>query len=102
MREPISALFDLESREVLWVDLKSFGDLTENQVESSWRGVEALLKAVVKSVPWRLHLQELARLHGECRGAEFVDERDSADIVFALKDGDYSPQNRSKILSELL
>ena len=102
MREPISALFDLESREVLWVDLKSFGDLTENQVESSWRGVEALLKAVVKSVPWRLHLQKLARLHGECRGAKFVDARDSADIVFALKDGDYSPQNWSKILSELL
>lgn len=99
----LPVLFDLQEREALWLDLRVYGTGSHNQVGSSWHNLERLVRLGVQMSQWKLHLAELAEWHIRSRGATQTQDREKADIVFALDPtADYHPGVWTKILSELL
>jgi len=105
-RNAIPAVFDLQTREVIWLDMSTSGRLGYS-FESSWgrtgrnikwRGgnnVEANKATTSEMIEFftmrnnKISLYELFETHGAARG-ELVTNRDEADYVFAW-DGDTTP-----------
>ena len=102
-RYAMPALFDLEKREVVWLDLKVFGLDGFNRAENSWQNLERLVRLGVNMQSWKLSLFDLAELHICHRQGVRTQNSQEADIHFTEdRSGDYHPGNWSKILSELL
>lgn len=96
-------LIDLKEMEAIWLDLSIYSVAQHAQVANSYQRLEQLVAAGMEMPRWRPTLNSLAQLHLNNRGAQQVPNREEADIVFALDSkADYSPQDWSKVLSELL
>jgi hypothetical protein len=99
-RSAIPVLFDLQTREAIWVDLSmnhSFG--RPNNVHSNKASVSDVVQATVNNEN-KVSLFELFELHASARGT-LVDDREDADIVFDWN-GDVSPKDVSVINSDYL
>lgn len=94
-------IFDLETREAIWVDLtqnlrgRALGGYN---VASNKEALVETVEALVSMKPVSLH--ELMLTHAQARGT-LVANREDADFVFA-EDGDFSPFETERVLSELL
>lgn len=85
-RSVMPVVFDLHERQAVWTDLPvSRNGHYVNNVENTQASIEQKLHAIL-NVNNKLSLYELFELHAVARG-ELVDQRDEADIVFALDEG---------------
>lgn len=99
-RNCIPMIFDLESREAIWVDtatIRSRG--YANNVESNRAGIEDVLRCFVLNSN-KVSLYELFTLHAEARGT-LVEDKTEADNVFSLTEGT-TPYDINKISSEFI
>lgn len=94
-------IFDLETREAIWVDLTqrlSGTRLYGRNVASNKDALVSTVEAMVGLRPPMMY--PLMLTHAIARGT-LVDKREDADFVFA-EDGDFSPFETERVLSELL
>lgn len=99
----VPVLFDLQTREAIWLDLRVHGNVLRSSVETSWQDIESLVRLGRRMPDWRLTLHELAELHIQARGGRRTSDPTVADVRFSLdSQGDYHPGNWTKVLSELL
>lgn len=100
-RRCVPVMFDLLTREAIWIDMDGVGDLGYgyggNNVESNRASIEQTLNAIVNCTH-KLSLEELFKLHGEGRGT-LVEDKDEADTVFGLE-GDVTPYDINAILAD--
>ena len=100
-------LIDLETREVVWIDLphSSSGNYNwgwgGNNIESNMASSSEIMEMSASMANMKTTLGDVFRLHAEARGDEIVDNRGDADYVFAW-DGDVTPYDISLINSEFL
>jgi hypothetical protein len=97
-RTVIPAIFDIETRQVIWVDM-SLKNSGINNVENGMSQIQAVGDTFSKMD--KMTLQELFVFHGLARDAEFVTDREEADIVFA-EDGDVRPFDLDVIMAEYM
>jgi len=108
-RNAIPVIFDLKTREAIWVDLATKGvpkswhyrgwGRSCNNVESNRASIKQILKAVT-SLNNKPILYDLFMTHAVSRG-DIVENKDEADIVFGL-DGDITPKDINIINSEYI
>lgn len=110
-RNAVPVIFDLVDRKAIWVDLTSpprwssegsFGrwGTSCNNVETNRATVEETIEAMV-SMANKVSLYELFEIHARSRG-EIVKNREDADVVFSLFEGDITPFNIDVINAEYL
>ena len=95
-------IFDLMSREAIWVDLSIRAEGGYHNVHSTKTQITDIMDTMVNLTPPSLH--DLFWLHATGRGCEWVYDRSEVDedtTVFAL-DGTVTPFDTEKILSEYL
>jgi len=90
-------IFDLETREAVWVDLSMQIDGGYSNVANTKGQIKGVVEAMVSLTPPNLY--DLFVAHGTARGT--LVPRDEADLVFAM-DGDVTPFDVETILSEYL
>jgi stress response protein SCP2 len=87
----IMCAYDVETREMIWIDDLSNGDFTRfepNTLHTNLKGVTMnTYKAIHMEKP---NIDDVIRINVEARGGELVENREDADLVFAL-DGDIKP-----------
>lgn len=95
----IPVLFDLKTREAIWVDVvgKS-GDYFFNNIESNKVSTEEILKSLV--LMQKPNLYDLFSLHAESRG-NIVKNKKEADTIFSLEEG-VTPYDINEINSNYL
>jgi hypothetical protein len=94
-------IFDLETREAIWVDLTQRLNGTRRYGRNVASNKDALVSTVEAMTSLRPPtLYELMSIHGAARGT-LVPTREDAEFVFA-EDGDFSPYEAERILAELL
>jgi len=99
-RVAVPAVFDLEKREAIWLDLTAkSGNTRNNNVESNSATLVDLITAAL-SLEDKPNLHSLFTLHAQTRG-ELVEEREQADTVFAFDTG-ITPFHTAKILSDFI
>jgi hypothetical protein len=90
-------IFDLETREAVWVDLSMQIGGGYSNVSSTKGQIKSTVEAMVSLTPPNLY--DLFAAHAAARGT--LVSRDEADLVFAM-DGDVTPFDVETILSEYL
>jgi len=101
----ISVIFDLKTREAIWVDLTTkrnqmySGYRVGNNVEANRASIQDVLKSIT-SLDNKPTLYDLFRLHQLARGV-VVPEKEMANTVFDLEDG-IGPRDINTINSEYL
>jgi hypothetical protein len=100
-RRTVPILFDLHTREAIWVDVELDGlnVRVPNNIENSSISTENVVRALT-SLDNKTNLYELLELHGASRG-ELVENKEDADTVFSLTEG-ILPTDINKINSELI
>lgn len=91
-------IFDLETREAIWVDLTTRVGGFGGNVANTKGQLLSVTEAMTTLTPPTLH--SLLALHVNARGS-WADDRESADTVFAV-DGTVSPFDTDVLLSEYL
>lgn len=109
-RNAIPVIFDLHERKAIWADIatstrSSFGrsygfSRSGNNIENNKATTEDMVEAFV-SLDNKITLGELFELHAKARGT-IVEEKDEADFVFGLDDGNVTPYNITEINAEYL
>jgi len=90
----VPCFFDLKNREVIWMDTvlpgKSYGEdfVASNSLANNVATVSDMLEAYQKMADTKLTVRDLVKLHANAVGAEIVFERQSADFVVGLGEGD--------------
>jgi|SaaInlStandDraft_4_1057021.scaffolds.fasta_scaffold10231_3 enamine deaminase RidA (YjgF/YER057c/UK114 family) len=86
-RAVMPLVIDLESREVIWLDLAGMSSNGgwSSTVEANMVGIQATAYAMVNMV--KPNLYDLFLMHGVGRGSTFVDTKEEADTVFSIEDG---------------
>lgn len=92
------AIFDLVERKVIWVDM-SFSGSAINNIEYGMSKIQLIGETF--SNMKKMNLQELFTMHAFARGAEIVENREDADLVYA-EDGDIKPYDLDVIASEYM
>lgn len=100
-RNCVPLLIDLETREVIWVDLPSGGRSFINNVERNMATITEIMEMSVNMSKMKTTLWEVFNLHANARAEEIVSDREDADIVFDW-DGDVTPYDVSRLNSEFL
>jgi len=98
----IPILVDLETKEIIFIDLYVNGLHTHNRVEGAYEDISSITREVAKFSETRPNLMSLAAYHAEGRNAELVQDKDDADITFGVHGCDYNAGDVEVILSELL
>lgn len=99
-RNVMPVLFDLQERQIIWVDLPVSRDgYYINNVENNAASIQQKLRAIVQADN-KLSLYELFSLHAEARG-ELVEDKSEADTMFALDEG-VTPFHVNTINSEFI
>lgn len=94
-------IFDLETREAIWVDVNRRLDGQRAYGRNVASNKDALIDTVEAMVSLRPPmLYPLVLTHAQARGT-LVENREDADFVFA-EDGDFSPFETERVLTELL
>ena len=107
----IPVIFDLKERKAIWTDISTNGKRfnTEgdknwgrsgNNVENNKATIQDMVEAFV-TLDNKISLGELFTLHANARG-EIVEDREDADIVFAMDDADITPYDITDINSDYL
>jgi len=106
----IPVIFDLKERKAIWTDIsttgKDFGYSNYgykrggNNVESNQATIEDMVEAFT-SLDNKVTLGELFKIHATARG-NLVEDKDEADFVFGLTDGDVTPYNVTEINADYL
>jgi len=100
-RNAIPVVFDLVERKAIWTDLSTKGryHMWGNNTHSNQATIEQTLRAMV-SLDNKVTLYELFTMHAHARGT-IVDNRDEADVIFAIDEG-ITPYDIATINSEYL
>ena len=102
-RTAIPVIFDLETREAIWLDVATgntrnhFGGIN---AASNRAQVTDIIRGSVNLVN-KPTLYDLFVMHANVRGDHFVENPEDADTVFSF-DGDVTPFDTTRILSEFL
>ena len=96
----VPVMFDLKERKAIWTDLSTPRNehYWGNNVESNRASIEQTMEAIADTSR-KVSLYELFELHGKVRG-EIVENKEDADTVFSLYEGDVTPYDLSVINSE--
>lgn len=94
--QAIPYIFDLKTREAIWLDITMPSKYnSNNNLHSNLSNIELAIQSFVKNKP--VSLYDLFTLHASSRGT-LVDSPENADLTFGF-DGDVSPRDTEKILS---
>lgn len=94
--QAIPYIFDLKTREAIWLDITMSSKYnSNNNLHSNLSNIELAIQSFVKNKP--VSLYDLFTLHASSRGT-LVDSPENADLTFGF-DGDVSPRDTDKILS---
>lgn len=94
--QAIPYIFDLKTREAIWLDITMPNKYnSNNNLHSNLSNIELAIQSFVKNKP--VSLYDLFTLHASSRGT-LVDSPNNADLTFGF-DGDVSPRDTEKILS---
>ena len=81
-------MFDLEKREMIWMDEVGqdiFRRSEINNLDTNWQGTAMVCyKALHLEKP---NIEDVIRVNVEARGGRIVDNKEKADLVFALNEG---------------
>lgn len=107
----IPVIFDLKERKAIWADISTNGKRFNTDARTNWgrsgNNVEnnkATISDMVEaftSLDNKVTLGELFEVHAKARGT-IVNDRDEADFVFALEDGNVTPYDVTEINSDYL
>ncbi|WP_229069033.1 hypothetical protein [Actinoplanes sp. DH11] len=101
-RYAVPMLLDLETREVLYVDLYLGGE-PQSRVERDGRDIATLVSAVAARRDTKVSVAALAMRHARVRGAGLVDDPAQATITFGTgTDCTYDALRPEKLLADLL
>ena len=100
-RNAIPVVFDLVERKAIWTDLSTTGrsHFGGNNIHSNQATVEQTLQAIT-SLDNKVNLYELFKMHAHARGT-LVEDREDADVVFAMDEG-VTPYDIATINSDFL
>jgi len=100
----IPLLIDLETREVVWIDLpyqgNNYGCWGGNNIENNMASTAEIMEMSASMVEKKTTLWDVFMIHAEARG-ELVESREDADTVFDW-DGNVTPYDVSRIDAEFL
>jgi hypothetical protein len=84
----IPVIFDLKTKEAIWLDLSADPNYHQGgiNVESNSATIYDIIKSSI-SLENKPTLYELFDIHSKSRGAELVDKKEDADLVFSMDDG---------------
>ena len=107
----IPVIFDLKERKAIWADISTNGKRFDTSGGDKWgtsgnnvKNNKATIQDMVEaftSLDNKVTLGELFTLHANARG-ELVDNRDEADFVFGMDDGDVTPYDITDINADYL
>lgn len=82
-------LFDMKTREMIWIDTKMLihGHCSNSLVNNTARSVD-VIRAFLKMEQGKVNINELISMHAKAVGAKIVSQRDEADFVVGLGEGD--------------
>lgn len=89
----IMCLFDVENKEFIWMDeigQDSFNSYCINNIDTNIKGATMSCYKVIHLE--KSNVADVIRINAEARGGEIVNNREEADIVFAI-DGDITPMD---------
>lgn len=93
-------IFDLKERKAIFVDMtknaeKSFGG---NNIESNQAGIEDILYSAVN--PKKMSLYDLFETHALVRSEGIVENKDEADFIVGVEEGNITPTDWFKIQTD--
>lgn len=82
-------LFDMKTREMIWIDTKTLnhGHCPNSLVNNTASSVD-IIRAFLKMEQSKVNINELISMHARAAGAKIVSQRDEADFVVGLGEGD--------------
>lgn len=95
-------IVDLQTNEIVFVDLYVGMRELHNRVENSLDSVSTIAKEVVKMTETKPNIFALAKYHAMARGAEQVESREDADLTIGISDCDFNATKIESVLSEFL
>lgn len=102
-KQVVPIIFDLVENEIIWCDvsinISGIGAGRGNNVDNNKRGITAMGKAFTTLN--KPNLYDLFVLHAKARG-KIVKDKESADTVFGLYEGNVTPFDIEKITSEYI
>jgi len=104
----VPIIFDLQEMTMIWCDMGiSMDSITYNSycgygnnLHSQFTAIQAIGKAFT-DIP-KPNLYDLFTLHAKARKAKIVDDKAKANTVFSFNEGDVTPYDIDKIISEFL
>jgi len=102
-RNTVPVMFDLLERKAVWIDLmsKRHQNWGGNNVESNRASIEQTIEAIVTLSETRATLYDLFEAHALARG-EIVEDREDAEVVYGLFDGDVKATDITEINAEYM
>ncbi|MDP2091264.1 MAG: hypothetical protein Q8K30_06740 [Candidatus Gracilibacteria bacterium] len=94
---------DLYEEEIIFVDLFINALNSQNRVEGAYKDISTVIGEVIKMSENKPNIKDLAIYNTKALDGIITTNRDEADIVFGLYEGDYNfSYNVEKILNELI
>jgi hypothetical protein len=99
----VPMIFDLQENEIIWCDISI--DINKsithcfNNLDNNITGITAMGKAFTEL--HKPNLYDLFKLHAKARG-KIVENKKEADVIFGVYEGDVTPFDIDKIISEYL
>lgn len=93
---------DLQTNEIIFVDLYVGRKAIGNNVENSLDSISLITKEVTKMVETKPNIFDLVKYHCIARGAQMVEKAEEANLTIGVDDCDYNATKIETILSEFL
>lgn len=95
----IPFIIDLSTMELIWIDTATGFNCTVNNAVTSLKKEKYMIKSVLNR--YRTSMYDLIQMHAKTRGVQ-VSTREEANISFGLEEGDISPYELDKFMSEFM
>lgn len=98
----IPMVVDVQNQEIIYTDIYVKGIESCNRVEGAINNISTITQAVANMVNTRPNMYDLVSRRLEAGNAQFVDNKEEADITYGIENCDFTVDRVEEILSNML